>query len=81
MPLTSLTGIRDAINKADTGMTASIIKTGDGSYRLSLTSDKTGEDNAATISVTGDSAIQGLLAYDGTLAVMSRRALPLRMPC
>ncbi|MEN5015158.1 flagellar filament capping protein FliD [Erwinia sp. Eh17-17] len=62
----SLTGIRDAINKADTGMTASIIKTGDGSYRLSLTSDKTGEDNAATISVTGDSAIQGLLAYDGT---------------
>lgn len=62
----SLTGIRDAINKADTGMTASIIKTGDGSYRLSLTSNATGKDNAATISVTGDSAVQSLLAYDGT---------------
>ncbi|MTD25569.1 flagellar filament capping protein FliD [Erwinia sorbitola] len=62
----SLTGIRDAINKADAGMTASIIKTGDGSYRLSLTSDETGVDNAATISVTGDSAVQSLLAYDGT---------------
>ncbi|MFK8258957.1 flagellar filament capping protein FliD [Erwinia sp. AnSW2-5] len=62
----SLTGIRDAINKADTGMTASIIKTGDGSYRLSLSSDETGADNAATISVTGDSAVQDLLTYDGT---------------
>lgn len=62
----SLTGIRDAINGADTGMTASIIKTGDGSYRLSLTSNETGADNAATISVTGDSAVQSLLTYDGT---------------
>ncbi|WP_455812876.1 flagellar filament capping protein FliD [Pseudomonas graminis] len=62
----SLTGIRDAINKADTGMTASIIKTGDGSYRLSLSSNETGEDNAATISVTGDSAMQSLLTYDGS---------------
>lgn len=62
----SLTGIRDAINKADTGMTASIIKTGDGSFRLSLSSNETGVDNAATISVAGDSAVQSLLNYDGT---------------
>ncbi|BCQ35485.1 flagellar hook-associated protein 2 [Erwinia rhapontici] len=62
----SMTGIRDAINAADTGMTASIIKTGDGSYRLSLTSDKTGTDNAATLSVTGDSALESMLNYDGT---------------
>lgn len=62
----SLTGIRDAINKADTGMTASIIKTGDGTYRLSLSSDETGTDNAATISVTGDSALSSMLTYDGT---------------
>ncbi|MCS3607313.1 flagellar filament capping protein FliD [Erwinia rhapontici] len=62
----SLTGIRDAINKADTGMTASIIKTGDGSFRLSLSSNETGKDNAATISVAGDSAVQSLLNYDGT---------------
>ena len=62
----SMTGIRDAINAADTGMTASIIKTGDGSYRLSLTSDETGTDNAATLSVTGDSALESMLNYDGT---------------
>lgn len=62
----SLTGIRDAINKADAGVTASIIKTGDGSYRLSMTSDKTGTDNAMTIAVSGDSALQSFMAYDGT---------------
>jgi flagellar hook-associated protein 2 len=62
----SLTGIRDAINKANAGVTASIIKTGDGAYRLSMTSNKTGEDNAMTVSVTGDSDLQSYLAYDGT---------------
>lgn len=62
----SLTGMRDAINKADAGVTASIIKTGDGAYRLSMTSDKTGSDNAVTISVSGDSALQSYMAYDGT---------------
>lgn len=62
----SLNGIRDAINKASTGVTASVIKTGDGSYRLSLTSDKTGTDNSATLSVTGDSTLQSMLNYDGT---------------
>lgn len=62
----SLTGIRDAINKADAGVTASIIKTGDGSYRLSLTSTETGTDNAVTLSVSGDSTLQSMLNYDGT---------------
>lgn len=62
----SLTGIRDAINKSAAGVTASIIKTGDGSYRLSMTSKDTGTDNAVTIGVTGDSAIQSMLSYDGT---------------
>ncbi|WP_053142441.1 flagellar filament capping protein FliD [Erwinia billingiae] len=62
----SLTGIRDAINKSAAGVTASIIKTGDGSYRLSMTSKDTGTDNAVTIAVTGDSAIQSMLSYDGT---------------
>jgi flagellar hook-associated protein 2 len=62
----SLTGIRDAINKSAAGVTASIIKTGDGSYRLSMTSKETGTDNAVTVAVTGDSAIQSMLSYDGT---------------
>ncbi|QEW31767.1 flagellar filament capping protein FliD [Erwinia billingiae] len=62
----SLTGMRDAINKADAGVTASIIKTGDGAYRLSMTSNNTGSDNAVTISVSGDAALQSYMAYDGT---------------
>nr|WP_024964903.1 flagellar filament capping protein FliD [Pantoea sp. IMH] len=61
----SLTGIRDAINKADAGVTASIIKTGEGAYRLSMTSTKTGEDNAMTVSVSGDSALESYLASSG----------------
>lgn len=62
----SLTGIRDAINKASAGVTASVIKTGDGSYRLSLTADKTGADNAVTLSVDGDNLIKDLLNYGGS---------------
>ncbi|CAO96469.1 flagellar filament capping protein FliD [Erwinia tasmaniensis] len=62
----SLTGIRDAINKANAGVNASIIKAGDGSYRLSLTSAKTGTDNAMTLSVSGDSTLQSMLNYSGT---------------
>lgn len=61
----SLTGVRDAINKANAGVTASVIKTGDGSYRLSLTADKTGSDNAVTLSVDGDNVMKDLLNYGG----------------
>ncbi len=64
---TSLTGMRDAINSADAGVSATIIKVGDGSYRLSLTSSETGSDNAVTsISVTGDDTLQGIVGYDST---------------
>jgi flagellar hook-associated protein 2 len=45
----SLSGIRDAINKADAGVTASIINVGNGQYRLSITSTETGSDNAVSI--------------------------------
>ena len=62
----SLTGIRDAINSADAGVTASIIKTGEGTYRLSMTSTATGTDNAVTVSVSGDTKLQNYLNYDGT---------------
>ena len=62
----SLNGIRDAINKADSGVNASVIKVADGSYRLSLTSKDSGTDNAMTLSVTGDSDLQSFIAYDGT---------------
>ncbi|MBP2198113.1 flagellar filament capping protein FliD [Pantoea cypripedii] len=64
---TSLTGMRDAINSADAGVTATIIKTGDSSYRLSLTSTETGSDNAvSSITVTGDDTLQGIVGYDST---------------
>ncbi|MGK3136981.1 flagellar filament capping protein FliD [Pantoea trifolii] len=64
---TSLTGMRDAINGADAGVTASIIKVGDGSYRLSLTSSETGRDNAVSkIAVTGDDTLQAIVGYDST---------------
>jgi flagellar hook-associated protein 2 len=53
-------GIRDAINKADAGVTASIINVGNGQYRLSITSTETGSDNAVSISVSGDSACNPL---------------------
>ncbi|HDG1683021.1 TPA: flagellar filament capping protein FliD [Kluyvera ascorbata] len=62
----SLTGIRDAINNAKAGVSASVINVGNGEYRLSITSNDTGKDNAMTLSVSGDSALKGVLAYDGT---------------
>lgn len=64
---TSLTGMRDAINGASAGVTASIIKVSDGSYRLSVTSNETGSDNAvSSIKVTGDDTLQGIVGYDAS---------------
>lgn len=64
---TSLTGMRDAINSADAGVTATIIKVGDGSYRLSMTSSETGSDNAVSkIEVTGDDTLQAVVGYDAS---------------
>jgi len=64
---TSLTGMRDAINGANAGVTATIIKVSDGSFRLSMSANKTGSDNAvATIAVTGDSTLQGVVGFDAS---------------
>lgn len=60
----SLAGIRDAINNAKAGVSASIINVG-GAYRLSVTSNDTGKDNAMTLSVSGDSALQSFMGYNG----------------
>jgi flagellar hook-associated protein 2 len=46
----TLTGVRDAINAADAGVTASIINDGEG-YRLVIASDDPGAANAMQISV------------------------------
>lgn len=49
----SLTGVRDAINAAKIGVTASIVGSGT-NHNLVITSDATGAENSVQISVTGD---------------------------
>ena len=67
----SLQGIRDAINKGDMGVTATIVSDGSAKpYHLVLTSNKTGEATTMKISVggedgePGDPAISAMLGYD-----------------
>ena len=61
----SLQGMRDAINAADIGISASIVNDGSGSpYRLLLQSSSTGASHSMNISVSGDPALAGLLSYD-----------------
>jgi flagellar hook-associated protein 2 len=68
---TTLTGIRDAINSANMGVTASIVSDGSNSpYHLVLTSSKTGANANMKITVSGsggaaaDPALASLLNYD-----------------
>ena len=67
----SLQGIRDAINNAKIGVSASIVSDGSGTpYRLVLTSSSTGASSTMKISVSGEDgsaanqALANLLAYD-----------------
>lgn len=61
----TLEGIRDAINKVDIGVSATIVNDGSASpYRLVLTSKDSGLANSLRISVAGDAAIQTLLEYN-----------------
>ena len=58
----SLTGLRDAINKKNIGVTASIVSDG-GQFKLLLTS-KTGAKNEIEITATEDSGAAGLARFD-----------------
>lgn len=61
----SLQGIRDAINNAKIGITATIVNDGGASpFRLALSSDNIGKTNSIQISVAGDTALSDLLAHD-----------------
>jgi flagellar hook-associated protein 2 len=61
----SLSGIRDAINNAKIGVTASIVNDGSNSpYRLVLTAANSGQANSMQISVAGDTGLQALLNHD-----------------
>jgi flagellar hook-associated protein 2 len=61
----TLEGIRNAINGANAGVTATIVNDGSGSpNRLVLTSTQTGEKSSMRISVDGDATLQNLLNND-----------------
>lgn len=61
----SLSGIRDAINAAGVGVTASIVNDGSGTpYRLSLAGNAPGISSSLKLSVTGDAALSNLLSHD-----------------
>lgn len=71
----TLEGIRDAINAADAGVTASIVNDGsDTPYRLVLTSDSTGTESEMTVTYTGTDSTDdasSLFGYDGTTGNMT----------
>ena len=61
----TLEGIRDAVNAAKAGVTASIVNDGSGTpNRLVLTSTETGKISSMRIAVAGDAALSNLLAQD-----------------
>lgn len=68
----SLQGIRDAVNKANIGVTATIVSDGSGNpHHLVYTSNATGATSSMKVSVdrdaaapVGDTALADLLAYD-----------------
>jgi flagellar hook-associated protein 2 len=62
----TLEGIRDAINAAGMGVTATIVNDGSGTpYRLALASSSTGVSNSFKITTSGgDGSIDNLLGYD-----------------
>src|SRR5690606_8305659 len=61
----TLAGIRDAINAAKIGVTASIVNDGsDTPYRLALSVTDTGAASSVRISVAGDAALSSLIAHD-----------------
>ena len=64
----TLAGIRDAINAANAGVTASIINDGSSTpYRLSLTSNSSGAASSMQLTVgAGETAISSLVSFDPT---------------
>ncbi|MFK3839783.1 flagellar filament capping protein FliD [Serratia sp. NPDC087055] len=61
---TSLVEMRDAINGAKAGVTASIMRVGDNQYQLAISSSTTGENNRVSIQVNNDDQLGDILNYD-----------------
>lgn len=72
----TLAGLRDAINGANLGVTASIVNDGSSTpYRLVLTSNTTGANESMQISVQGDAGISSLLTYPPSTSGTSSGAM------
>src|SRR5690606_35884898 len=57
----TLSGLADAINFANVGVSASIVQDGGSSYRLLLTSSRTGADNEISITNELTESVDGLI--------------------
>ncbi|EMT6577293.1 flagellar filament capping protein FliD [Providencia rettgeri] len=64
---TSLIEIADAINKADKGVTASVIKDISNKYHLVVTSKKEGTENRININVEGDDKLAKLMNVESVI--------------
>ncbi|MBF0031493.1 flagellar filament capping protein FliD [Citrobacter freundii] len=71
---TSMEAVRDAINDADSGISASIVKVSEDKYQLVLTA-ASGTESTMKISVEGDNKLNDLLAYDSTTGTGNMKEL------
>ncbi|BEN64377.1 flagellar hook-associated protein 2 [Serratia marcescens] len=76
---TSLVELRDAINGAKAGVTASIMRVGDNDYQLAVSSSTTGENNKISLQVDNDDKLGDILNYNatrGTSTAMKQTVAP-----
>ncbi|MEG7406012.1 flagellar filament capping protein FliD [Serratia marcescens] len=76
---TSLLELRDAINGAKAGVTASIMRVGDNDYQLAISSSTTGENNKISLQVDNDKQLGDILNYNatrGTSTAMKQTVAP-----
>lgn len=70
---TSLVELRDAINGAKAGVTASIMRVGDNDYQLAIGSSTTGENNKAVLQVNNDNKLGDILNYNPARGVTAMK--------
>lgn len=74
----TLQGVRDAINSANLGVTASIVNDGSATpYRLVLTANESGTSKAISNITSSDANLNALLNYDGSVgSAMEQKVVP-----
>ncbi len=63
---TSLLELRDAINGAKAGVTASIMRVADNDYQLAISSSTTGENNKISLQIDNDEKLGNILNYNAS---------------